>query len=110
MLQSVKDIRKIKKELDACESELTQVRKKLTELSGMEQPMKRIQQLQCNVETESQYCILFENTLTNICRLYETNEKKLIDYSDFVGKIARRESFMNQNLKELYEIFNKVLL
>lgn len=110
MLQSVEDMMEIKKKLNAYESELAQIRWELTALSGMEQPINQICQCEKKIVTEIQNSILFGSTLTSICRQYEIIENKLVDYSENTRRMAMRESFSKQNLRELYELFNKVLL
>lgn len=109
MLQSVEDGKRIKRELDVCVSELAQIRRRLTELSNLDLQIKKIRQLEEQIQTEGQYSILFANAIVNICGLYERNENRLVDYSDAVGRIAKREALSNQNLQELNKIFHKVL-
>lgn len=110
MLQSVEDSEKMKAELNTCISELAQIRTNLADLSSLEQQMNKIRQIEDILSTEKRYCILFANTISNIYRLYETNETKLVDYSEMVRRMVRRESFSNQSLGELGKIFHKVLL
>jgi len=109
MLRAVEEREEIKKKLDACESELAQIKRELSELSGMELPIERIQQCEEKVETESRYIVLFKNALSNISTLYEKNENKLVDYSENIRIAARRESFSNQDLKELSKVFYNIL-
>lgn len=110
MLLIAEDMVDIKRRMGACESELAQVRKNLAGLSGFEDQIAQIQQCGDGIEREAQYCILFSNILINVCRIYETNEMNLINYGEQVKRMARQESFENQNLDELREKFNRIIL
>lgn len=110
MLQVAENMRELEKKLNACESELAQIGSRLTDLSGMELPIERIRQCAEQVEMESRYSILFGTILTDICRLYQDNENKLVDFSENVRRKARRESFSNQNLRGLQKILSQIFL
>lgn len=110
MLQSAREREEIRRELNVCIAELARIRSSLMGLSSLEEQIKKIGQLEEQIETEKQYEILFANAIVNICGLYERNENRLVDYSDIVGRMAKRETLLNQNLTELNRIFHKVLL
>lgn len=110
MLQSAEEREQIKRELNICASELAQIRSRLGGLSSLKLQIRRIGQLEEQIQIQAQQEILFANTVVNLCGLYKRNENRLVDYSDAVGRMARRESFLNQNLTELNQVFQKVLL
>lgn len=110
MLQSAEEREQIKRELNICASELAQIRSRLGGLSSLKLQIKRIGQLEEQIQIQAQQEILFANTVVNLCGLYKRNENRLVDYSDAVGRMAKRESFLNQNLTELNQVFQKVLL
>ena len=117
------DMNLIQKRINTCMLELTQVRRDLENLSGLEEPIrdlkkqeKKLEQqdrmdheTKKKLEQQARYSMLFGNTICQICRQYVSTENNIIDYSENVRRKAQRESLSSRNLKDLYPLFNKVI-
>jgi len=108
MLQSADDMRRIKKQLDFCQTELVKVRLDLYDLSHLEVYLDQIKKQEQKIETNSRYCGLFEILLNRICRLYEKNENELIDYCESVISTVKRKAVTVQNLSKLGLMYQRL--
>lgn len=102
------DMNQIKKKINACMLELEQVRRDLGTLSGLDDPIIRIKKCEKELESQARYCMLFGNTISQVCMQYKNTETGIIDYSENVRGRARRESPNVTSLKELYPLFHEV--
>lgn len=107
--QSMQDMSQLRKQLTLCQSELERVKQDLKTISSMDVPLAYIQKCKYNMEIQSRYCILFENVIRHISRLYESNEYQLIDYSENVHRVANRDTFENRSLTEIAIVLHKAL-
>ncbi|MCI8724750.1 MAG: hypothetical protein HFG66_01245 [Hungatella sp.] len=103
------DMNLIQKRINTCMLELTQVRRDLETLSGLEEPIRDLKKQEKKLEQQTRYSMLFGNTICQICRQYVSTENNIIDYSENVRRKAQRESLSSRNLKDLYPLFNKVI-
>ena len=103
------DMNLIQKRINTCMLELTQVRRDLETLSGLEEPIRDLKKQEKKLEQQARYSMLFGNTFCQICRQYVSTENNIIDYSENVRRKAQRESLSSRNLKDLYPLFNKVI-
>ncbi len=103
------DMNLIQKRINTCMLELTQVRRDLENLSGLEEPIRDLKKQEKKLEQQARYSMLFGNTICQICRQYVSTENNIIDYSENVRRKAQRESLSSRNLKDLYPLFNKVI-
>ena len=103
------DMNLIQKRITTCMLELTQVRRDLETLSGLEEPIRDLKKQEKKLEQQARYSMLFGNTICQICRQYVSTENNIIDYSENVRRKAQRESLSSRNLKDLYPLFNKVI-
>ena len=103
------DMNLIQKRINTCMLELTQVRRDLETLSGLEEPIRDLKKQEKKLEQQARYSMLFGNTICQICRQYVSTENNIIDYSENVRRKAQRESLSSRNLKDLYPLFNKVI-
>lgn len=103
------DMNLIQKRINTCMLELTQVRRDLENLSGLEEPIRDLKKQEKKLEQQARYSLLFGNTICQICRQYVSTENNIIDYSENVRRKAQRESLSSRNLKDLYPLFNKVI-
>jgi len=103
------DMNLIQKRINTCMLELTQVRRDLETLSGLEEPIRDLKKQEKKLEQQARYSLLFGNTICQICRQYVSTENNIIDYSENVRRKAQRESLSSRNLKDLYPLFNKVI-
>ena len=103
------DMNLIQKRINTCMLELTQVRRDLETLSGLEEPIRDLKKQEKKLEKQTRYSMLFGNTICQICRQYVSTENNIIDYSENVRRKAQRESLSSRNLKDLYPLFNKVI-
>lgn len=109
MRQSVQDMNQLRKQLNLCQSELERVKQDLKTISSMEAPLTYIQKCEYNIEIQKRYCILFENVIHQVIRLYERNEYNLIDYSENVHRTANRDIFENRSLKGIASALHRAL-
>ena len=109
MIKIPDDMNLIQKRINTCMLELTQVRRDLETLSGLEEPIRDLKKQEKKLEQQARYSMLFGNTICQICRQYVSTENNIIDYSENVRRKAQRESLSSRNLKDLYPLFNKVI-
>ena len=92
MSQIPEDMNQLKRRISDCQQELTQVRRDLLQLSGLEEPIRMLRRCEERLEMQKQYCSLFANTICQIHRQYVNTENRIIDSSENVSRKEQRES------------------
>lgn len=109
MEQAADEMYLIRKKVDICGSELTQIRHDLAALSSLDEQLEQLRRCEEQLEQQARYCTLFGNMIRQICRQYFHTESKIIEHSELVERKAWRESLSGRDLRGLSLLFHKVI-